>query len=43
MTLDRHQIVARRFATLDPRAYAWDAVIFWLGLFGGFLTLAQLQ
>lgn len=30
-----------RFATLDPRAYAWDAVIFWLGLFGGFLTLGM--
>jgi len=30
-----------RFATLDPRAYAWDAVIFWLGLFGAFLTLGM--
>ena len=30
-----------RFATLDPRAYAWDAVMFWMGLFGGFLTLGM--
>lgn len=30
-----------RFATLDPRAYAWDAVMFWLGLFGAFLTLGM--
>jgi len=30
-----------RFATLDPRAYAWDALLLWLGLFGGFLTLGM--
>ena len=30
-----------RFATLDPRAYAWESVTFWLGLFGGFLTLGM--
>lgn len=30
-----------RFATLDPRAYAWDAVMVWLGLFGAFLTLGM--
>jgi DHA2 family multidrug resistance protein len=30
-----------RFATLDPRAYAWDALLLWLGQFGGFLTLGM--
>lgn len=30
-----------RFATLDPRAYAWDAVMLWMGLFGAFLTLGM--
>lgn len=30
-----------RFATLDPRAYAWESVTYWLGLFGGFLTLGM--
>lgn len=30
-----------RFATLDPRANAWDTVMLWLGLFGGFLTLGM--
>ena len=30
-----------RFATLDPRADAWDTVMLWLGLFGGFLTLGM--
>ena len=30
-----------RFATLDPRAYAWDALMLWMGLFGGFLTLGM--
>lgn len=30
-----------RFATLDPRAYAWDTVTFWLVLFGGFLMLGM--
>lgn len=30
-----------RFATLDPRADAWDTVMPWLGLFGGFLTLGM--
>lgn len=30
-----------RFATLDPRAYAWDTLLFWFGLFGGFLTLGM--
>lgn len=30
-----------RFATLDPRADAWDAVMLWMGLFGGFLTLGM--
>jgi len=30
-----------RFATLDPRADAWDTVMVWMGLFGGFLTLGM--
>lgn len=30
-----------RFATLDPRADAWDTVMLWMGLFGGFLTLGM--
>ncbi|WP_306393069.1 MFS transporter [Telluria beijingensis] len=34
-------LLAWRFATLDPRAHAWDAVTFWLGLFGAFLTLGM--
>lgn len=34
-------LLAWRFATLDPRAYAWDAVMFWFGLFGAFLTLGM--
>ena len=30
-----------RFATLDPRAYAWDTLLAWFGLFGGFVTLGM--
>ncbi|WP_312517629.1 MFS transporter [Massilia sp.] len=30
-----------RFATLDPRAYARDTLLAWIGLFGGFLTLGM--
>lgn len=30
-----------RFATLDPRAAAWDTLMLWLGLFGAFLTLGM--
>jgi len=30
-----------RFATLDPRAYAWDTLLVWFGLFGGFVTLGM--
>jgi MFS family permease len=34
-------LLAWRFATLDPRAYVWDTVTFWLVLFGGFLMLGM--